>query len=82
MRTTNAEHWLSLQHEYDHNLGKEVPIVRGVSSWNIPDGHSRLVREMRRSTKLRNPKEVARWAKRFSDISEQQLTEAINHFNQ
>jgi len=81
MTTSSAEHWFTLKMEHDYNLGAQVPVVYGNSSWDMPDGN-RLRREMRRSTRMEDVKHVRRWAKRFSDITEQQIADAVAHLEQ
>ncbi len=81
MTTTSAEHWLSLGQQYDHEKQAMAPTVRGMSQWDMPDGN-RLRREMRRSTLLQDEKTIRRWAKRFADVSAQDVENAVSHLAQ
>lgn len=79
MNTANsAEHWLKNSLEYEHykTHAVQVPVIIGISQWDMPDGR-RLRREMRRSTKLRTEREVRRWAKRHADVSVEAVEGAV-----
>lgn len=73
-RISSAEHYFLMREANENNPAK----VYGCSLWDMPDGHC-LRREMERKTLLQSPAEVRRWGRKWADISEKDIEQAVNH---
>lgn len=76
--SSRASHGFNLSFWWNYQTQANEPRVYGASSWDMPDGNG-LRREMRRSTELRSPAEIRRWARKYSDVSEVDIQKAIEH---
>lgn len=76
--STTSTHSLWTGFRYDYTVNARVPVVEGISTWDMPDGVL-LRREMMRSTRLTTAQNIVRWAKKYSDVTPDQITKAIQH---